>query len=89
MIVLRRVNGKSMEPTLKEGRVVIGLLWFNKIKPGDVVIFEHSGIEKIKKVQKIKDGKMFVVGDNPGSSTDSRSFGWIKLANVKARLILK
>jgi phage repressor protein C with HTH and peptisase S24 domain len=76
-----------MLPTYREGRIVIGSGWFRELKPGDVVIISHDGREKIKRIQEISKGQLFVVGDNPAASTDSRSFGWLPLELVRAKVI--
>lgn len=87
MLVLRRVLGKSMEPTLKEGRVVIGCKWYRKLAPNDIVIFEHNNLEKIKRIKKISRDRLWIEGDNLDSSTDSKDFGFINSKTVVAKLI--
>ena len=48
-------------------------------RPGDVVLVAHpfhTGMRMIKRVARVNtDGRLFVVGDNPDESTDSRTFG--------------
>jgi len=64
-----------MLPTLKPGDTV--LVWrFGKPKVGDIVVANPKGLI-IKRVEKIKDGQFFLVGDNSSKSTDSRQFGWV------------
>jgi type IV secretory pathway protease TraF len=60
---------------------------FRQIKPGQVVIVRHDGLEKIKRVQAVRDGRIFIVGDNPAVSTDSRSFGWLPTSTVRATVV--
>lgn len=86
-IILRRVSGKSMEPRIKKGRIVVGLCWFFKLKPGDIIIFRHKGIDKIKRVRSISGSSLLVLGDNPEFSTDSRQFGDIPMGSVVAKVI--
>ena len=76
-----------MEPSLREGRVVFAWTWFRTLEPQNVVIVRHGGLEKIKRIQKIKGKKVFVVGDNQAMSTDSRQFGWINRGDVVARVL--
>lgn len=75
-----------MEPALRPGQIILASGLF-KYHPGDVVVLAHDGLEKIKRLEKLDDDKMFIVGDNPAASTDSRSFGWIPQSAVIARVI--
>jgi phage repressor protein C with HTH and peptisase S24 domain len=87
LIVFRRVVGKSMLPTLKPGRIVIATSIYFRLKNDDVVIIYHNGLEKVKRIQSIKNGSIFVVGDNASQSTDSNVFGWLDKSEVKAKVI--
>lgn len=85
-LVIRRVVGRSMLPTLLPGQIVLG--WrFGKPKVGELIIFAHKGLEKIKRVSKIDSSNYFVLGDNPSESTDSRQFGPIKQPQITGRII--
>ncbi len=86
LFVIRRVVGGSMLPRLTPGRIVFG--WrTGRLRIGDVVILWHDGLEKIKRIDHVEDGKLYVLGDNPDASTDSRDFGLIDRAQVLARII--
>ena len=76
MLSIRRVVGDSMLPTLRPGTVVIALRW-RRVRQGDVVIIRHEGIDKIKRVHKLRPGSVYVLGDNAAASTDSRHHGWL------------
>lgn len=85
-LLVRRIVGESMIPSFRQGRII--LAWgFGRPKPGDVVIVVHEGLEKIKRVSRIDGDKLFLLGDNPASSTDSRHFGWIDCDAVRARVV--
>ena len=87
LFVIRRVAGDSMIPTLNQGDLVIGTRPFKRLSVGTVVIIRHNGLEKIKRIAKIDSDQLFVVGDNQTHSTDSRSFGWLPISTVVARII--
>lgn len=76
-----------MVPTLSAGRLVLASGLFRRLKAEDVVVIRHDGLEKIKRVCKIRGEQIFLVGDNPRASLDSRSFGWLPLSAVTAKVI--
>jgi nickel-type superoxide dismutase maturation protease len=86
MILLRRVTGESMLPTLRPGQLVVAVRRM-RVRQGDVVMLRHDGLEKIKRVAEMMDGRLFVMGDNPSRSTDSRTFGWLDPAKIVARVV--
>ncbi|HSX29437.1 MAG TPA: S26 family signal peptidase [Candidatus Saccharimonadales bacterium] len=83
---IRRVVGASMVPTLRPGAIIVAVPP-HRLRHGDIVIVVHEGLEKIKRVADIQDDSVFVVGDNPTASTDSRQFGWLPLEAVVAKAI--
>ena len=86
MVVLRRVEGLSMAPSFPHGKLVWGWRW-QRPKEGDVVIVRHHRLELIKRIQQIDGDKVFLVGDNPEESTDSRHYGWLPLKSILAVVI--
>ncbi len=80
------VSGSSMEPTLKEGDLIL-LRKPKEIQTGDVIVFKHQNNDLyIKRVSKIENNEYYVLGDNPTKSTDSRKFGFIKSSKVVGRM---
>lgn len=76
MFMIRRIQGASMHPALPHGKIVFA--WKRKApRRGDVVIAKHHHVEIIKRVSELKDDFVYLVGDNPDESTDSRQFGWL------------
>ncbi len=76
MIFFRRVVGDSMKPTLRPGQIV----WAHEVRQfraGQVVIAFVDGREVIKRIESIENGQVYLVGDNPEYSTDSREYGSI------------
>jgi type IV secretory pathway protease TraF len=79
--------GVSMTPSLKPGQLVIASGIYRSLHVGDVVIIAHDHIEKVKRVHKIQGQKVFIIGDNSRGSLDSRSFGWLSMSHIIAKVI--
>ncbi|MCA9318171.1 S26 family signal peptidase [Candidatus Saccharibacteria bacterium] len=75
-----------MYPALEAGQLVFAL-HTKQISRGDVVVFRHEGIEKIKRVVGMEGDFVYVLGDNPRFSTDSRQFGYIKQSTIAGRVV--
>lgn len=76
-----------MLPILPPGTLIIGFAWLRATNIERVVVIEHNGKEKIKRIQDTREGEIYVVGDHEETSTDSRHFGWIPKDTVLARVI--
>jgi len=76
-----------MTPTLRPGQVILAVA-HRRPKRGDVVVVRHNGLDKVKRVQSHQGGKVFLTGDNPLESTDSRNFGWLPVTAVLAIVVL-
>lgn len=88
-VFLRRVSGKSMLPSLKPGQFVLVSSSVKNVKPGNIVVFNHGGLEKIKRVEKVQKSSVIVLGDNQAHSTDSRDFGSIPNKNILGKVVFK
>lgn len=86
LFMIRRIVGGSMLPHLTPGKIVFGCR-AHRLKIGDVVILFHDGLEKIKRIDRIDGEKLYVLGDNPVVSTDSRQFGFVNRNQVLARIV--
>jgi nickel-type superoxide dismutase maturation protease len=79
-----RVEGDSMLPTIKDGDEVL-VKTVSNLEIGDVVVAIHPYRKTpiIKRITGIStSGKLFLSGDNPDESTDSRTFGEIDKKDV-------
>lgn len=85
-VLIRRVVGESMLPYLKPNHIVL-IRRTQDFKVNDLVVFYHQGLEKIKRVDKIKHKKIYVLGSNLEYSLDSREYGWINRENILGKLI--
>jgi len=66
MILLRRISGNSMHPTLRDGDYIVASRIFSKkIMPGDIVIVSHPIYKEIIKRVELIDGEdnLWLVGD--------------------------
>jgi len=86
-LIIRRIVGQSMFPALSPNRLILASGFFRRINKGDVVVFEHQGLDKIKRVTALRGSQLYVLGDNTTASSDSRIFGWIEATDVKAKVI--
>ena len=78
------VSGQSMTPTLQEGLFVF-VDTKRQVQKGDIVILQHpenTHIVVIKRCIALSDNLIWIEGDNPPQSTDSRQWGWLPLASL-------
>ena len=85
-LFIRRVVGQSMDPYLKDSKIIIGSSLL-KPKISKVVIFKHNDLVKIKYLKNITKDGLYLIGLNPEFSTDSRTFGLIDIRSVTGVLI--
>jgi nickel-type superoxide dismutase maturation protease len=87
LVFLRRVVGNSMSPMLRPGQLIVATPLIRRLRPGQVVVLRKNDRELVKRIERIEFDKVFVIGDNPEASTDSRQFGWLDMDTVVARVI--
>lgn len=84
------VSGHSMIPTLNPGQNILVFNWFYifvKPKIGDIVVIKVGSKEMVKRVRSIVDRNIFVMGDNPTDSLDSRKFGPIGKNQIIGKVV--
>ena len=85
-------EGKSMNPTLRDGETVL-VDRAAKIETGDIVVAKHpieQGSEIVKRVERINErGDYFLVGDNLEDSNDSRHFGAVTREYIKGKVVAR
>jgi nickel-type superoxide dismutase maturation protease len=85
-------EGKSMNPMLKDGEVVL-VDRSAKIEVGDIVVVKHpseQNSEIVKRVERINErGHYFLVGDNLEESNDSRHFGAVAREYIKGKVVAR
>lgn len=94
------VPSPSMTPTLQPGDFILLDSWAYDRKPpvsGDIVVFQQGPEFAVVKrsahwpgtMESVQNGQIYVLGDNPQMSLDSRKLGGIDLGKVKGRVMLK
>jgi nickel-type superoxide dismutase maturation protease len=85
-------EGKSMNPTLKDGEVVL-VDREAAFGVGDIVIAKHpfeQNNEVVKRIERINErGDYFLVGDNLEESSDSRHFGAVAREYIKGKVVAR
>lgn len=85
-------EGTSMNPTLKDGEVVL-VDRAAEIEVGDIVVARHPlerTSEVVKRVERIDErGNYFLVGDNLPDSNDSRHFGAVSKEYIKGKVVAR
>ncbi len=104
VFLIGMVPSSSMEPTLREGSLILGYRFTAEYKTGDVIIFEHDGALLVKRIAAcgneiicvdgsnitVPEGCFYVLGDNPKESVDSRYWEdpFVPASDVRAKVIL-
>jgi len=85
------VSGLSMAPALQPGdRLVV---WRTKsVHPGDIVAAHDPRLPQRKVLKRVVDvgpAGLYLLGDNPEHSTDSRRFGLVPVTLVEGRVVYR
>ena len=104
VFLLGFVPSESMEPTLKENSLILGVRTFGELSSGDVVVFEHEGTVYVKRIAAgpgeeitvdgirhfVPPNAYFMLGDNSENSYDSRywEYPYVSEEDIIAKVIL-
>jgi nickel-type superoxide dismutase maturation protease len=87
-----RVVGDSMRPTLNDGEIVL-ISRCDMPTVGDIVLAAHpykQSVSMLKRIAAIDEsGRFHLQGDNPGESTDSRTFGSVSIEYIKGKAVAR
>ena len=82
------VQGPSMEPSIAAGDRLL-VVRTSRIRPGDAVVAKDPREPSrtiVKRAAAVENHRVYLLGDNSGSSTDSREFGWVDRLSVLGRV---
>jgi nickel-type superoxide dismutase maturation protease len=86
------VEGNSMRPVLRDGDAVL-IQKGSTLRVGDVVIARHPFKQSVRIIKRINQihvpDRYELLGDDPGESTDSRTFGPIERAMILGKVVAK
>lgn len=87
-----RIEGDSMSPVLRSGdRVIVDPR--ARVYPGDLVVARHpyrSSVRILKRLIHFEpDGRVFLSGDNPSESEDSRTFGTVSPGDLIGKVVAR
>jgi signal peptidase I len=99
------VQGKSMEPTLSDGDIVLVSRWGYHPEYNDIVVTSKNnplGVCLIKRVAfvgegdytngmnlYVPDGSVFLMGDNVDYSKDSREIGAVLESSLMGKVVMR
>ena len=86
-MLIRSVEGNSMLPGLVPGTIVVAFR--RQPRRGDVVIAHMGTVDVVKRVEKVENGRYYLLGDNRDESVDSREFGAVKKGDILGVVMLK
>ena len=87
------VQGPSMAPALRDGDQLLAWMFAQpRPRAGDVVVAELPGGRGlgVKRIRVVRpDGAVWLEGDNPFGSTDSRQFGPLPAESLRGRVLIR
>lgn len=87
------IRGWSMAPTLLPGDVVLTLPTCGRlVRAGQVVVARDPAAADhlvVKRVHDVRDGGVFLLGDDPEHSTDGRTWGWLPRTAVRRLVVVR
>lgn len=82
MIFFRRVIGSSMEPTLRQGQIVL-CHQVRNFKKGQIVVAFVGGREVVKRISKIEEGTIFLSVDDNKHAHNGKYFAKITDSKIE------
>ncbi len=82
------IEGLSMVPTYAPGERVI-VRYGSSFGVGDVVLIAFHDRIDVKRISKIENGLVTIIGDNEAVSIDSRKYGPVQNSQIVAKVIFR
>ena len=95
--LILNVVGNSMKPTLFDGDILVAIRVFSvrTLKEGNIIVAKPTDcddrlvIKRISAMMKLRYSYVYVLGDNPEESYDSRDYGWLSEKRIVAKVLWK
>lgn len=73
-----------MLPVLPPKTLILGRRWMLRPRPGKVAVVLHDNREIVKRIERVEAEGLYITGDHPEASTDSRQYGLVPVENLEA-----
>lgn len=82
-----QVAGRSMEPTLVDGETIVIDEGVHDIQLDGIYVFEAHGVRRVKRIQRMMDGGLTLISDNPAYQRETLDRAEARNVNVLGMVV--
>lgn len=86
-LVLIRVKGDSMEPTISNGDLILVNTRENRIEDNAIYVLQHDDALLVKRIQRKMDGSLIIKSDNPLYAQEELDSSKVESLRVLGRVV--